>query len=106
MVFIGIGNRRTPLSDQAKLSISIASGIYILVFVVLVFVNWSYVDSQSDFFIGGFPLPTSIMLYGLTLVPLLFTLLYIIKFEAWILSKEDLEKFEAILRSREQHELD
>lgn len=104
MLFIGIDNRKSSSLRLTRLLILIASGLYISVFVVMVLINWSYVDGQSDLFVGGFPLPTAIMLYVLTLFPLTFSLIYILKFKSWILNKDDLTKFEEIIRSRKQRQ--
>ncbi|NND31806.1 MAG: hypothetical protein HKN76_04385, partial [Saprospiraceae bacterium] len=106
MLYIGLDNRNTRVPNRPKMWILISSILYVSVFIILAFTAWHYFDNQSDVFIAGFPLPSAIMLFGLTLVPLFFTMLYILGFENWIFSRDDLAKFEAILRSRKERNTD
>ena len=46
---------------------------------------------------GGLPLPSALMVYGLAVTPLIFAVLYIMKFDTWILTPEDLQKFQSIM---------
>ena len=48
---------------------------------------------------GGLPLPSALMVYGLAGTPLIFAVLYIMQFDTWILTPEDLEQFQSILDS-------
>ena len=50
--------------------------------------------------IGSFPLPTAIMLYGLWAMPLVFVVLYVVKFDRWIVTEEDMTRFREIVESR------
>lgn len=41
----------------------------------------------------GFPLPTSLMFYGVGGVPVVFILLYMLRFDPWVLTDEQLDEF-------------
>jgi hypothetical protein len=105
-LFIGLDNRSTGASKNAKFGIWIGGLLYVAVFVLLLLVHWDYNENVRVTFFGGFPLPTAIMLYVLITTPVYFTILYILRFNQWILSPGDLVKFRHILEERRKIEMD
>lgn len=55
-------------------------------------------DPMAEPFWGGFPVGTAWMMYGLWIVPGLFVLAYVIRFDAWIATPEQLRQFDKILK--------
>ena len=72
--------------------------VYVLIFSLLALADHGYAGEQPAPLVLGFPLPTTLMLYGLWGIPAVFILLYTVKFDRWILTSEDLQRFEALLR--------
>jgi len=73
--------------------------LYVLTFSLLALADHWYVRQQPAPLILAFPLPTALMLYGLWGVPAVFILLYMMKFDRWILTPEDLRQFKAMLQT-------
>lgn len=73
------------------------------VWTALVAVYWRYATSGSTEIWLGLPAPTAIMLYGIWLFPVVFCLLYVIRFDRWVMSEEDLARFhELVQRTRRE----
>ena len=101
-VLVGLDNKSEKLTRTGRLTFWIGGVIYLLAFVILLTVHWNYVRSGGVTFFAGFPLPTSILLYGLVTAPIYFTFLYILKFNQWIISVEDQKQFKNILEARKK----
>ena len=99
-IFIGLASRNKLVRDQARKPLLIGAVAYLLVFISLTLSYWSYHDTGSSIYLGGFPLPTGILLYGVTLLPVVFTILYVRNFGTWVLTGEELERFHEINRKR------
>ena len=54
-------------------------------------------DPMIDF---AFPLPTLVMLLGLWIAPMSFSLIYILGFRRWIFTREDEETFRKLMESK------
>lgn len=106
LLFIGLDNRLPRASKKARAAIWIGGVIYVAVFILLLLVHWDYNENVRVIFFGGFPLPTAIMLYVLITTPVYFTILYILRFNQWILSPGDIVKFRHILEERRKIEMD
>ncbi len=76
------------------------AGVFTLMFLAY---GASLQDAESAF-IGPFPAPTAIMLFGLWWVPFYFVVLYVVSFDRWIATPEDLEKFERLVAASRQRE--
>jgi len=99
-IFIGMDSRPKSIRNEARVPFLIGTALYLLVFIALTLAYWSLYDSGSSVYLGGFPLPTAILLYGVTFVPILFTILYVRNFHSWVLSSDELESFHEIKRKR------
>lgn len=82
----------------------ILTGLFlnILVFCLMMFAYWNYARQGTGPFFGSFPLPTALMLYGVWPIQLIFVVIYVWYFNRAIFTEDDLEKFQAIVRSRRE----
>lgn len=74
---------------------------FVGVFCALTFTYWQYANGISDTFIGGFPLPTAWMLYGMWPFPLILLGIFIYNFDRWFLTEPDLAQFQSLLAARQ-----
>ncbi|MEL6194669.1 MAG: hypothetical protein AAFR66_21595 [Bacteroidota bacterium] len=76
--------------------------IYSLMYGITLYSHEAYIHSESPTYFGGFPAPTSWMLYGLGVIPIAFTLLYMVKFNQWVISPEEIERAKSIINSQKE----
>ena len=74
--------------------------IFAILFAMIVYTDGAYARGESRQLVLSFPLPTALMLYGVASVPLLFMILYVVKFDSWILTDEDLQRFHQLVRQK------
>ena len=72
--------------------------VYALVWVCIKLTNDAYMAGNSELIIGGFPLPTALLMYGMGIFPLVMLPFYYKYFDRDVYSDADQEKFEAILK--------
>lgn len=99
-LYLGLRNR----SGQKSIGRWLVTGylLYCLAFGLMVLADLNYLNEATTAFFLGFPIPTAWMIYGMWFVPLLFSILFIIKYNSWVLSQDDLRTFEKILQDRKQ----
>ena len=73
--------------------LGIGALVYAAFFLAMTVAYDSYAASGSDALVLSFPPPTALMLYGVGFTPLGFVLLYLLRFEPWILDDDDLARF-------------
>lgn len=81
--------------------------LFAIAVTLMVVFDQAYASGDSRQIVLGFPLPTALMIYGVGGAPLAFVLIYMLKFDRWILTPEDMERFEQLVqeqRSAEQAE--
>ncbi len=95
-VWIGLRKRdgATPLNRWMMA----AFAGYALVFTALVAAYASYTVSPEAVFFAGFPAPTAWMIYGMWLFPLVFVGLYMALFDRWVLTDQDLARFDDLVK--------
>lgn len=76
--------------------------LYSLMYGITLYSHEAYMHSESPTYFGGFPAPTSWMLYGLGVIPIVFTLLYMVKFNQWVISPEEIERAKSIINSQKE----
>ena len=82
-----------------------ASLFYLAIWTALVVAYRSYANAGDPVLFLGFPAPTAWMLFALWPCPVLFTLYYVVGFDRWIATPEDLAELERTLaRLRAQSE--
>lgn len=101
---IFIATRKKDSSHQSKLWLRVAIGgvLYLVVYGLMVRSAAAYsATGVADYFLG-FPAPTAWMLFGMWTIPLFFTFFYVFRFDDWVISPEEEEKFNAIIAKRNQ----
>jgi hypothetical protein len=74
--------------------------IYAIAFTLMVVFDHSYAAGETRQIVLGFPLPTAIMVYGVGGAPLAFVLIYMLRFDRWILTPQDMERFERLVQEK------
>ena len=87
-------------SNKRKSAFLLAGFVFLATFCLMVVADYFYVRDEFPTLVLGFPLPTAIMLYGLSGAPLIFLLFYVVNFDRWILSPEELKRFEELLQEK------
>ena len=98
---IFLGAQKNPKAKNRKIQnwLWVGTALYLLVYTLMVFSYWDYAQTDQPAFWGGFPAPTAWMLFGLGIVPILFTCIYVFKFKEWVITKEELEQFNELINS-------
>ena len=93
--------------DRLRPTVFILGGLsFLSVFTLIIFAyQFSLGDAPAQI-TGGLPLPSALMVYGLGVTPLVFAAFYILKFDTWILTPEDLQKFQSIMDRKKTTERD
>ena len=69
-------------------------------FLWLFVVDQSYASAESVQLYFSFPLPTTIMLFGISFFPIFFILIYMLTFDRWILTEQDIDTFRELVRNK------
>lgn len=77
---------------------------YLLMFTLMTVKYWNYSYYGEAGYFAGYPWPTALMLYGLSTVPLILTIVYIVKFKSWVLKEEDEQRFQELVKARDLKE--
>ena len=102
---LAIGSRRNGVIGPIKNWLIIGCLLYIGIYTLAIFNYWDYVQTGRSIYLFAFPLPTAWMIYGLMFFPFFFVIIYIWKFKSWVLSPEDIERFNQIVSERRAREL-
>ncbi len=94
---LALGLRRGGRQPSWRWRLLLGGLAFELVWAILVATYWGYAKADSRALWLGLPIPTAIMLYGLWLVPVYFCVLYYVRFDRWVLSEGDLERFHEIV---------
>jgi hypothetical protein len=74
-----------------------ASLVYLAIWSALVLAYRSQTNAEDPVLFLGFPAPTAWMLFALWPCPLIFTFYYVVGFDRWIATPEDLAELEQTL---------
>lgn len=89
--------------DRSRLGPLIVGGFaYLAVFIAMV---GTYAKQMDDVIVFGVPLPTALMVFGMMGVPVVFIVLYIVKFQEWIYNDDDAKRFAELLARRGETDL-
>lgn len=102
LLVIGAQKSSAIINRQINRSLLVGIVVYFAMYGLMMLAYWNY-EPGGDFFLG-FPLPTAWMLLGLGLMPLFFSALYIIKFDTWVISQEEINRFHEIVAARRKRE--
>lgn len=100
----GARKKEAVLDQKIRRFIIFTVLVYAVVFTLTTFSYWSYHQSNSMEYFGGFPKPTAWMLYGCWFTPLLLTITYYYKFQSWVITPEEEEQFDKIVKARRERE--
>lgn len=106
---LAFGARRQGRLGRLWWAFLIGGLLYVGVFtsMVLAYRDWIHsADPGDPAFWGPFPTATTLMLFGLWAMPFYFVVLYVVVFDRWIFTKEDLQKFEELVAARRRGQED
>ena len=98
LVYIGVPQAKR---DRTLRLVHSAATLAVLgMWSFLIYLSWQYLHSGDPMIGSAFPLPTLVMLLGLWIAPVSFSLIYVLGFRRWIFTPEDEEKFRQIMESK------
>lgn len=95
LVYIGVPQARRDRT--LRLVHATATLVVLGMWSFLVYLFRQYLHLGDPMIGIAFPLPTLVMLLGLWLAPLSFSLIYVLGFRRWIFTPEDEEKFRRLM---------
>ena len=95
LVYIGVPQSKRD--RKLKLAHATATLAVLGMWSFLIYLSWQYLHSGDPMIGAAFPLPTLVMLLGLWIAPMSFTLIYVLGFRRWIFTPEDEEKFRQLM---------
>jgi hypothetical protein len=104
-MMVVLGMRRPGKPHAVTRWIIAGFAIYGLILVALVGAYRAYAGGTTVM-VGGFPLPTALLVYGVWLFPWFFVLLFVITFDRSVFSDTDQEAFDALVRRERPPESD
>ena len=91
LLAFGASQGRKPGMEEGVLAGGTVLFLFCYLAMILTYVP--YADTGGGSIVLGFPVPTAWMLYGVWGAPVVFMLLYMLRFEAWIISDAEIERF-------------
>ncbi len=104
LVFVAtifIGARRKRSTGNLRYWLMAGSIAYAITYHLSIMAYWRYADATETQYFGGLPIPTAWAIYGIWSVPIVMTLVYVFRFDEWILDKQDMATFESLVDQRE-----
>ena len=98
LVYLGV----QPAKRDGKLVLAhTAATLTVLgVWSLLMYLFRQYLLTGDPMIVFGFPLPTLVMLLGVWIAPMSFSLIYILGFRRWVFTPEDEKTFRELLESK------
>lgn len=94
LLFFALQRRGEPTPGRG--AILLAAALYLGVFVAL-FATYARYLERPGALVLGFPPPTAWMLYGVFGIPLLFILIYVVRFNEWVFGAAEETEYEKLL---------
>lgn len=98
---IFIGARRKRSTGNLRYWLLAGSIAYAITYHLSIMAYWRYAEATETQYFGGLPTPTAWAIYGIWSVPIIMTLVYVFRFDEWILDKEDMSVFQDLVYERE-----
>lgn len=95
-----IGARRKRPTGNLRHWLAAGSIAYAITYHFSIMAYWRYADATETQYFGGLPTPTAWAIYGIWSIPVIMTLVYVFRFDEWILAKEDMEGFRELVENR------
>ena len=97
---IALALRRGGRLGRRAIPLLVGGAIYLATFTAMVVAYRQYaLTGEADLFLG-FPAPTAWMLFGVWPVPLWFLFLYVLSYDRWIFTPDDMKRFRQIVDDR------
>ena len=103
-IFIGARKKDTALRSRIYKMMGLGLFFYLLVYSFMVFAWWEYTATNSMDYFLGLPKPTAWMFFGLMSIPFFLSFFYITKFNEWVYTAEDEQRFKEILANRQKRQ--
>ena len=97
LVYIGVPQSKRD--RKLRLAHATATLVVLGMWSFLIYLSWQYLHSGDPMIGAAFPLPTLVMLLGLWIAPVSFSVIYVLGFRRWIFTAEDEEKFRQLMES-------
>ncbi|MFN4258375.1 MAG: hypothetical protein ACK4RK_03705 [Gemmataceae bacterium] len=104
VAFLGFGIGNRPGAERLRRRLLLGGLLYTGVFALVVWTYQNFLAGDQEVFIGPFPAPTALMLFGMYLAPYYFVILYVVSFDRWIARPEDLAAFQKLVAARRRHQ--
>lgn len=98
---IFIGAKRKRSTGNLRYWLLAGALAYAITYHFSIMAYWSYAEAGQTAYFGGLPIPTAWSIYGIWSVPIIMTLVYVFRFDEWILDKQDMEEFKVLVERRE-----
>ena len=97
---LALGLRKAGKVGPAKVPLAIGGIGFAIVFTFLILSYRGYMNEAEHALFFSLPLPTAWMLYGIWFFPVFFIVLYVVTFDTWNLTHDELERFQEILKAK------
>ena len=87
-----IGAGKNGRDNGFRTVVAILAVLIMVVFMTMMLNVPGYLRGENSVIVGGFPLPTAMMLYGVWLCPLVFLAVYVFGFNRWVLTEADRDR--------------
>lgn len=74
---------------KLRVAIYATSALFLTIFIAMLLLFRSYAIAETPTLFGPFPAPTTLMLFGVWCVPMIFAAIYSLGFNAWFAEDED-----------------
>ena len=101
--FLWIGNVKNGKTTRMGLAVLIMIIVYTIAYSFMVVTHWSYSANSENHFFGFLPVPTAWMIWGMWFLPLIYTVIYVYKFNQWVISPEEEEEIKAFIKNNSSH---
>jgi hypothetical protein len=99
-----LGARRL---DRLTVILILASAVfYLLVWTILIGLYWRYARLESTELYLSFPAPTAWLLYVFTPAPIVFLIIYLIRFESFMPPDSELERLHRLRQTEERESVE
>ncbi len=97
---LAVKKKDPGLTQTIRRTCMLGITFYVLVYLIMIYHYWQGLGQPLQLW-WGLPRDTGWMLYVLSIVPIFFTILYVLKFADWIMTHEDEVTFADILQKGE-----
>ena len=104
MVFIGGRKKDSIVRKKMYRMLMIGIVLFLSTYTMMVLSWWSYLETNSMDYFMGLPKPTAWMVFGMLLIPTFISFFYVTKFDDWVYTDADQQRFKEIVAKRRERE--